>query len=223
MRPFGLGLLAALIVALMAPAVAMAAKAPASAVSPEARKVGMADAPALVAAASLPCKVTDARLVGKAPPDKKTGSLGSSLYEVACEGAPGFLSGLPGRTIAPVSGGAGLDRGRLYAQRRVERRDRDAGTAAVPGVAAFAAAAAARATTAAEAISVVPVSAAAALRRSACGTGPACGGRPPLRGELTIGLSARAVRGCRSSVCAVSAGAGALHAGQAAGHPADGR
>ena len=91
MRPFGLGLLAALIVALMAPAVAMAAKAPASAVSPEARKVGMADAPALVAAASLPCKVTDARLVGKAPPDKKTGSLGSSLYEVACEGAPGFL------------------------------------------------------------------------------------------------------------------------------------
>ena len=92
MRPFGLGLFAALIVAVMAPAVAMAApKAPASAVSPEARKAGMADAPALVAAASLPCKVSDARLVGKAPPDKKTGSLGSSLYEVACEGAPGFL------------------------------------------------------------------------------------------------------------------------------------
>ena len=75
MRPFGLGLFAALIVAVMAPAVAMAApKAPASAVSPEARKTGMADAPALVAAGSLPCKVSDARLVGKAPPDKKTGS-----------------------------------------------------------------------------------------------------------------------------------------------------
>lgn len=92
MRPFGLGLLAALIVAMMSPAVAMAApKSAAPAVSPESRKAGMADAPALVAAASLPCKVNDARLVGKARPDKKTGSLGSSLYEVACEGAPGFL------------------------------------------------------------------------------------------------------------------------------------
>ena len=92
MRPLGLGLLAALIVAMVAPAVAMAApKAPASAVSAEARKAGMADAPALVAAANLPCKVSDARLVGKAAPDKKSGSLGSSLYEVACEGAPGFL------------------------------------------------------------------------------------------------------------------------------------
>ncbi|HEY8004181.1 MAG TPA: hypothetical protein VIE16_08135 [Phenylobacterium sp.] len=87
-----MGLLAALIVAMVAPATAMAAAKPAAAaVSPEARKQGMADAPALVAAASLPCKVNDARLVGKAPPDKKTGSLGSSLYEVACEGGPGFL------------------------------------------------------------------------------------------------------------------------------------
>jgi hypothetical protein len=93
MRPIGLRLLAALIVMMMAPAAAMAAtpKAPAIAVSPEARKAGMADAPALVAAASLPCKVTDARLIGKAPPDKKTGSPGSSLYEVACDAAPGFL------------------------------------------------------------------------------------------------------------------------------------
>jgi len=90
MRPFGLGLLAAVIIASMAPAVAMAAsKAPA--VSAEAHKVGMAEAPALVAAASLPCKVSDARLVGKAPADKKTGAPASSLYEVACEGAPGFL------------------------------------------------------------------------------------------------------------------------------------
>jgi len=90
MRPFGLGLLAALIVAVTAPAVAMAAPK-AGAVSSEARKAGMADAPALVAAASLPCKVSDARLVGKAPADKKTGAPASSLYEVACEGAPGFL------------------------------------------------------------------------------------------------------------------------------------
>src|SRR5260221_10582982 len=92
MRPLGLGLLAALIVAMIAPAVAMAApKAPPSAVSPEARKSGMPDAAALVAAASLPCKVSDARLIGKAAPDKKTGAPATSLYEVACEGAPGFL------------------------------------------------------------------------------------------------------------------------------------
>jgi hypothetical protein len=87
-------LLAALIVMMMAPAAAMAAAPKAAAppaVSPEARKAGMADAPALVAAASLPCKVTDARLVGKAPADKKTGAPGSSLYEVACDAAPGFL------------------------------------------------------------------------------------------------------------------------------------
>jgi len=93
MRPIGLGLLAALIVAMVAPAAAMAApKAPAAgAVSAEARKAGMADAPALMAAVGVSCKVSDARLVGKAPADKKSGSLGSSLYEVACDGAPGFL------------------------------------------------------------------------------------------------------------------------------------
>ncbi|WP_372783819.1 hypothetical protein [Phenylobacterium sp.] len=93
MRPIGLGLLAALIVAMMAPAAAMAApaKAAPSAVRAEDRKAGMADAPALIAAAGAPCKVTDARLVGKAAADKKTGSLGSSLYEVACENQPGFL------------------------------------------------------------------------------------------------------------------------------------
>lgn len=93
MRPIGLGLLAALIVAVMAPAAALAAPAKGPApISAEARKQGMAEAPALVQAASLNCQVTDARLIGKAPPDKKTGSLGSSLYEVACgQGGMGYL------------------------------------------------------------------------------------------------------------------------------------
>jgi hypothetical protein len=103
MRPMRLGLLAALIVAVMAPATAMAqrlpaasgvsgSKAPAAAVSAESRKTGMAEAPALVQTAGLTCQVSDARLVGKAPPDKKTGSLGSSLYEVACgAGNMGYL------------------------------------------------------------------------------------------------------------------------------------
>src|SRR4051812_10238908 len=104
MRPIRLGLFAALIVALMAPATAMAAaaaKPAAAAVSAEARKQGMADAPALVAASSLPCQVSDARLAGKAPPDKKTGSLGASVYEVACgPGSVGYLIQTNG-TAAP--------------------------------------------------------------------------------------------------------------------------
>jgi hypothetical protein len=90
MRPMRLGLLAALIIAVMAPATAMAQRLPPSGgggkaaaaetkVSSESRKAGMAEAPALVQAAGLNCQLSDARLVGKAPPDKKTGSLGSSL------------------------------------------------------------------------------------------------------------------------------------------------
>jgi hypothetical protein len=108
-----LGLLAALIIAVMAPATAMAqrlppsggGKAPAAAkatVTSESRKAGMADAPALVQAAGLNCQVSDARLIGKAPPDKKTGSLGSSLYEVACgQGGMGFLLQTSGTGGAP--------------------------------------------------------------------------------------------------------------------------
>ncbi|MFL5297374.1 MAG: hypothetical protein ACJ798_13415 [Phenylobacterium sp.] len=94
MRPFGLGLLAALVVAVMAPAAAMAAPAAPkpTTIDANARKAGMAEAPPLVQAAGLNCQVTDARLVGKAPADKKTGSLGSSLYEVACgQGGMGYL------------------------------------------------------------------------------------------------------------------------------------
>jgi hypothetical protein len=103
MRPMRLGLLAALIIAVMAPAVAMAAtpKAPEVKISPESRKTGMADAPALISAAGLTCQLSDARLVGKAPPDKKTGSLGSSLYEVACSNGPGFL--VQTSTAAPLT------------------------------------------------------------------------------------------------------------------------
>jgi hypothetical protein len=93
MRPIGLGLLAALIVAFTAPGVAMAA-APAKPPPIDAakRKQGMADAPALVQSAGIGCQVSDAYLAGKTPPDKKTGSLGASIYEVACgPGAVGFL------------------------------------------------------------------------------------------------------------------------------------
>src|ERR1700761_1962775 len=94
MRPMRLGLFATLIAALvavvMAPAMAYAAGPPS--VSSDARKAGMADAPALVQAAGLPCQVSDARLAGKTQPDKKTGSLGATVYEVACgANSIGFL------------------------------------------------------------------------------------------------------------------------------------
>ncbi len=104
MRPIRLGLFAALIVALMAPVTAMAAaapKPPVITVKPEERKIGMADTPALVSAANLPCQVSDARLAGKAPADKKTGSPGASVYEVACgPGNVGYLIQTNG-TAAP--------------------------------------------------------------------------------------------------------------------------
>ena len=104
MRPMRLGLLAVLIAAVMSPAAAMAAAAAPKPVpvSADSRKAGMADAPALIQAAGSSCQVTDARLVGKAPPDKKTGSLGSTLYEVACGQAPmGFLVQTSGTGGAP--------------------------------------------------------------------------------------------------------------------------
>ncbi|WP_394761315.1 hypothetical protein [Phenylobacterium sp.] len=100
MRPMRLGLLAALIIAVMAPTAALAQRLPKAGgvtmpppakVTADARKQGMADAPALVGTAGVPCQVTDARLVGKVAADKKTGSLGSSLYEVACQGGMGYL------------------------------------------------------------------------------------------------------------------------------------
>src|SRR5215469_2511824 len=103
MRPFGLGLLAALMVALAAPAAALAAPAApkAPAVDANARKKGMADAPALVQSAGINCQVSDARLAGTAPADKKTGAPGASVYEVACgPGQVGFLVQTNG-TAAP--------------------------------------------------------------------------------------------------------------------------
>ncbi|MGZ6038033.1 MAG: hypothetical protein ACXWKR_05150, partial [Phenylobacterium sp.] len=70
----------------------MAHAAAAPSVSSEARKQGMADAPALVAAAGVTCQVSDARLAGKTAADKKTGSPGASVYEVACgPNSLGFL------------------------------------------------------------------------------------------------------------------------------------
>ena len=92
MRPMRLGLLAALIFAVMAPA-AMAQRLPppgggtapakAGTVDAAARKAGMADAPAVIQANNIDCQVSDARLAGKGSKDPKTG-ITPSVYEVAC-------------------------------------------------------------------------------------------------------------------------------------------
>jgi hypothetical protein len=102
MRPMRLGLLCALIVAVMAPATAMAQRLPTSGggtkvvpstISAQSRKDGMKDAPALIQAAGVNCAISDARLAGTVAPDKKTGSLGGKVYEVACgEGSVGFIA-----------------------------------------------------------------------------------------------------------------------------------
>ncbi|MES2036155.1 MAG: hypothetical protein V4466_18460 [Pseudomonadota bacterium] len=81
MRFTGIGVAAALVVAVMAPAAVMAAKKPAAAagaVDAKAREKGMADAPALVTASGAACTVADARFIGA---DTKSGQ---SFYEVAC-------------------------------------------------------------------------------------------------------------------------------------------
>lgn len=98
MRPLGLGLIAALVVAvtgvgMLSPATVMSATKPATpAVSPEQRKQGMAEAPAAIAAAGVPCQLSDARFVGKVPEDKKAGKGATSYYEVACgTGAMGYV------------------------------------------------------------------------------------------------------------------------------------
>ena len=94
MRPIGLGLLAALMVALAAPAASAAPKA--ATVDKASREAGMKDAPALVQEAGVNCQVQDARLAGKIAPDKKTGSLGGSVYEVSCgPGTVGFIMVAP--------------------------------------------------------------------------------------------------------------------------------
>ena len=104
MRPMRLGLLAALIVAVMAPATAMAQRLPAAAgggarkarprpSAAEPRKDGMKDAPAVLQAAGSSCQLSDARLAGTMAADKKTGSLGGKVYEIACgEGSVGFVA-----------------------------------------------------------------------------------------------------------------------------------
>ena len=100
MRPIGLGLVAALIVALLSPSAAMSAPKPTF--TEAQRKQGMTEAPPLVQGAGLPCAVSDARFIGKSPEDKKAGTPAQTYYEVACApGQVGFLVvATPGKPTA---------------------------------------------------------------------------------------------------------------------------
>lgn len=94
MRPFGIGLAAALVVAALAPAVVLSApKKPAEAVSEAQRKAGMAEAPAVAQAVGITCQVTDARFIGKQTDAKTKAS--TSYYEIDCDKGLGFILSAP--------------------------------------------------------------------------------------------------------------------------------
>jgi hypothetical protein len=87
MRPFAIGLAAALALGALVPAAVISAPKESKdkpAIDAKAREAGMKDAPALMQAANSGCTVTDARLIGT---DKKSNT---SYYEVACQDSIGF-------------------------------------------------------------------------------------------------------------------------------------
>jgi hypothetical protein len=92
-----MGLIAALLVAVMAPGAALAADkgkaADPNAIPADSRKKGMAEAPKVVQAAGLACTVTDARLVGTVSANKATNTPARDFYEVACNEGVGYVLG----------------------------------------------------------------------------------------------------------------------------------
>jgi hypothetical protein len=99
MRPFAIGLTAALALAALIPAAVISApkeKEKPAAVDAKAREAGMKDAPALITAAGLTCTVSDARFIGE---DKKTAT---KYYEVACQQGLGFAISAK-KDVAPLA------------------------------------------------------------------------------------------------------------------------
>lgn len=88
MRPFAIGLTAALAVAILTPAAVISAqkeqKGKPAAIDAKSREVGMKEAPAVIQASGAGCTVSDARYMGE---DKKAGD---KYYEVACNEGMGF-------------------------------------------------------------------------------------------------------------------------------------
>lgn len=98
MRPFAIGLTAALVLAALVPAAVISApkdKEKPAAVDAKARETGMKEAPPLVTAAGLSCTVSDARFIGE---DKKTST---KYYEVACQQGMGYAISAK-KDVAPV-------------------------------------------------------------------------------------------------------------------------
>lgn len=88
MRPFAIGLSAALAVAILIPAAVISApkeeKSKPAAIDAKSREIGKKDAPAVIQASGASCTVSDARYMGE---DKKAGD---KYYEVACNEGMGF-------------------------------------------------------------------------------------------------------------------------------------
>jgi hypothetical protein len=91
MRPIGLGLAVAVLVAALSPlGVARAAsKTDTPAIPKDQRDKGMAAAPGLISAGGFDCQVADARFIGEGADAKTKAKI--SLYELACTGNEGLL------------------------------------------------------------------------------------------------------------------------------------
>ncbi|MDR3513619.1 MAG: hypothetical protein P4L73_18435 [Caulobacteraceae bacterium] len=96
MRAPGIGLAAALIVAMMA----STAFARDSDISPDQRKAGMKAAPALITAAKLPCTLADARMMGEGVGADK---VKSTYYEIACKDALGYVLAVKDKDPTPTA------------------------------------------------------------------------------------------------------------------------
>lgn len=88
MKPFRLGLIAAVAVGMLAPA-AVFSQAKNAGVSEKDRTRGMAEAPAVAQAARVTCQIADARFIGEVA-DKKAKTK-STYYEVDCSEGLGFV------------------------------------------------------------------------------------------------------------------------------------
>lgn len=87
MRPLGIGLAVALLMAALSPSTALAAPAPT--VNKADRTAGMAAAPGLITAGKIDCQLADARKIGDSV-DPKTKAK-NTLYELACTGNEGVI------------------------------------------------------------------------------------------------------------------------------------
>jgi hypothetical protein len=88
MKPFRLGLIAAVALGMLAPA-AVYSQAKTASVSEKDRQRGMAEAPALAQAAGVTCQIADARFIGEVN-DRKAKTK-SAFYEVDCSEGLGFV------------------------------------------------------------------------------------------------------------------------------------